>query len=180
MTDNTILRIQAFNDKELNALIEKAWGRTRPTPAELAKLIDKTRASLHEAPASFERGRKVFETNCGKCHKFDGKGAEVGPPLEGAGRDIEYILGNVLDPNRVIGAPYFVRTARLLDDTVFQGVLAEEDEQVDHAQDRERGAEEDQEGRPRWAGAGRREVADARGAGLQHDRRRTSATSCAT
>ncbi len=50
VTDNTILRIQAFKDKELNALIEKAWGRTRPTPAELNELIDKTRASLHEAP----------------------------------------------------------------------------------------------------------------------------------
>ncbi|AWM39984.1 Cytochrome c [Gemmata obscuriglobus] len=130
VTDNTVLRIQAFNDKELNALIEKAWGRTRATPAELAKLIDKTRDSLYETPASFERGQKVFEANCGKCHKFDGKGAEVGPPLDGAGRDIEYLLANVLDPNRVIGAPYFLRTARLLDDTVFSGLLAEEDDKT--------------------------------------------------
>jgi putative membrane-bound dehydrogenase-like protein len=128
VTDNTILRMRAFNDGELNNLIEKAWGRTRATPAELAKLINKTRESLYEAPASFERGRKVFENNCAKCHKFDGKGAEVGPPLEGAARDIEYILVNVLDPNLVIGAPYFLRTARLLDDTVFQGILAEEDD----------------------------------------------------
>ena len=130
VTDNTILRIQAFNDGDLNKLIEKAWGRTRATPAELNKLIDKTRASLYEAPASFERGRKVFENNCAKCHKFEGKGAEVGPALEGGGRDIEYILVNVLDPNRVIGAPYFLRTARLLDDTVFQGILAEEDDKT--------------------------------------------------
>ncbi|HEY1190278.1 MAG TPA: PVC-type heme-binding CxxCH protein [Gemmata sp.] len=130
ITDNTVTRLQAFNDKELNALIEKAWGRTRATPAELAKLIDKTRDSLYEAPASFDRGRKVFEATCGKCHKFDGKGAEVGPPLDGAGRDIEYLLTNVLDPNRVIGAPYFLRTARLLDDTVFSGLLAEEDDKT--------------------------------------------------
>ena len=129
-TDNVILRIQAFNDRDLNKLIETAWGRTRPTPADLNALIDKTRASLYAAPASFERGRKVFETNCAKCHKFEGKGAEVGPPLEGAARDIEYILVNVLDPNRVVGAPYFVRTARLLNDTVFQGVLAEEDDKT--------------------------------------------------
>jgi putative heme-binding domain-containing protein len=128
VTDNAILRIQAFNDRELNSLIEKAWGRTRQTPADLAKLIDKTRESLYEAPASFERGRKVFENNCGKCHKFDGVGNEVGPPLDGAGRDIEYILTNVLDPNRVIGAPYFVRTVRTEDDSIFQGLLAEEDD----------------------------------------------------
>ncbi len=130
VTDNTILRIQAFNDAELNKLIEKAWGRTRPTPADLAATIDKTRASLHEAPASFARGRTVFEATCAKCHKFDGKGADVGPPLDGAARDIEYILVNVIDPNRVIGAPYFLRTARLLDGTVQQGVLAEEDDKT--------------------------------------------------
>jgi putative membrane-bound dehydrogenase-like protein len=128
LTDNTILRIQSFNDAKLNKLIETAWGRSRPTPKELNDLIDKTRASLHEAPASFARGRAVFENTCGKCHKFDGKGADVGPALDGAGRDIEYLLGNVLDPNRVIGAPYFLRTARLLDGTVQQGVLAEEDD----------------------------------------------------
>ncbi len=128
VTDNTILRIQAFNDRELNGLIEKAWGRTRPTPVELNATIDKTRGSLTGEPASFARGRAVFETNCAKCHKFDGKGAEVGPPLEGAARDIEYILVNVIDPNRVIGAPYFLRTARMLDGTVAQGVLAGEDE----------------------------------------------------
>jgi putative membrane-bound dehydrogenase-like protein len=130
VTDNTILRIEAFKDRELNALIQKAWGRARPTPAELAKLIDRTRDSLYEAPASFERGRKVFEATCAKCHKFDGKGSEVGPPLDGAGRDIEYILGNVLDPNRVIGAPYFVRTVRTNEDAVFQGLLAEEDDRT--------------------------------------------------
>ncbi|HEV3439488.1 MAG TPA: PVC-type heme-binding CxxCH protein [Gemmata sp.] len=130
VTDNVILRIQAFKDQELNSLIEKAWGRTRATPADLNALIDKTRDSLYAAPASFARGKLVFETNCAKCHKFEGKGAEVGPPLEGAARDIEYILVNVLDPNRVVGAPYFVRTARLLDETVFQGVLAEEDEKT--------------------------------------------------
>jgi putative heme-binding domain-containing protein len=130
VTDNTILRIQAHNDKELNGLIEKAWGRTRPTPAELNKLIDKTRDSLYAAPASFARGKVVFEGICAKCHKFDGKGPEVGPALDGAGRDIEYILTNVIDPNRVIGAPYFVRTVRTNDDTVFQGLLAEEDEKT--------------------------------------------------
>jgi putative membrane-bound dehydrogenase-like protein len=128
VSDNTIIGIQAFKDRELNALIEKAWGRTRPTPAELNALIDKTRDSLFAGPGSFARGKLVFENNCAKCHKFDGKGADVGPALDGAARDVEYILVNVIDPNRVIGAPYFIRVARLADGTVQQGVLAEEDE----------------------------------------------------
>ncbi len=128
VTDNTILRIQAFKDAELNKLIGKAWGRSRPTPAELIATIDKARLSMNDGPASYVRGKLVFENTCGKCHKFEGKGADVGPPLDGAARDVEYILVNVIDPNRVIGAPYFVRVARLADGTVQQGLLAEEDD----------------------------------------------------
>ncbi|MFO0935311.1 MAG: PVC-type heme-binding CxxCH protein [Gemmataceae bacterium] len=127
-TDNTIVRIQSFNDRELNSLIESAWGRTRKTPAELQTLIDKTRGELDATPASFARGKVVFDNQCAKCHQFDGRGQAVGPPLDGAGRDIEYLLTNVIDPNRVIGAPYFLRTATLLDGKIEQGVLAEEDD----------------------------------------------------
>lgn len=129
VTDNVVLKMQAFNDGEVNKLIETAWGRVRKTPDELNKLIDKTRASLGQGPASFAAGKKVFEAQCAKCHKFEGKGAEVGPPLDGAGRDIEYLLANVLDPNRVIGAPYFIRTANLQDGQAIQGLLHAEDDQ---------------------------------------------------
>jgi putative membrane-bound dehydrogenase-like protein len=127
VTDNTISRIQGLNDKRLNAMIESVWGRTRTTPDELNKLIDKTRLDINSKPGSFARGAKVFEMQCSKCHKFEGKGNEVGPQLDGAGRDIEYLLGNVLDPNRVIGAPYFVRQINLLDGQSLQGLLTEED-----------------------------------------------------
>ncbi len=130
VTDNAITRIQAFRDQELNRRIEKAWGRLRPTPAELHALIDKMRGELQQAPGSIAKGRLVFENTCAKCHKFDGRGQEVGPPLDGAGRDIEYLLANILDPNRVIGAPYFIRTVELKNGRVESGLLQAEDGQT--------------------------------------------------
>ncbi len=130
LNDNTILRIQALKDKDLDAQIEKVWGRIRSTPAELAELINKTRGQLYEARASFDRGKIAFDTHCAKCHKFDGRGHAVGPDIEGAGRDIEYLLTNVLDPNRVIGAPYFMRTVTKLNGQNEIGVLHAEDDQT--------------------------------------------------
>jgi putative heme-binding domain-containing protein len=129
LNDNTILRIQALKDNKLTAEVEKVWGRIRATPAELNQLIDKMRGELAAAPGSFNRGKFVFDNQCAKCHKFDGRGSEVGPSIEGAGRDIEYLLVNVLDPNRVIGAPYFMRTINLLNGRVETGVLQAEDGQ---------------------------------------------------
>ncbi|MFN4259282.1 MAG: PVC-type heme-binding CxxCH protein [Gemmataceae bacterium] len=129
LTDNTILRIRAFKDATLNQQIETVWGKVRDTPAELAALIDKMRSTLHTQPASFERGRKVFDAQCAKCHKFEGRGFTVGPELDGAARDIDYLLVNVLDPNRVIGQPYFQRTVLLKNGRVEVGLLHAEDEQ---------------------------------------------------
>ncbi|HEY8505784.1 MAG TPA: c-type cytochrome [Gemmataceae bacterium] len=130
LTDNTILRIRAFRDRGLNELIEKVWGRYRETPEELGKLIARVRGSLDKGRASFARGRKVFETHCAKCHQFDGTGHEVGPRLDGAERSIDYLLANVLDPNRVVGAPYFMRTVELQSGRIESGLLAEENDQA--------------------------------------------------
>lgn len=130
LNDNTILRIQALKDQALDAQIEKVWGRLRTTPAELAELINKTRGQLYEARASFDRGKVAFDNHCAKCHKFDGRGHAVGPDIEGAGRDIEYLLTNVLDPNRVIGSPYFMRTVTKQNGQNEIGVLHAEDDQT--------------------------------------------------
>jgi putative membrane-bound dehydrogenase-like protein len=129
LTDNTILRLRAFGDRKLNGLVEKVWGHFRDTPAELNALIDKMRGTLAEGRASFARGRTVFENQCAKCHKFDGKGHEVGPALDGAARDLEYLLVNVLDPNRVVGQPYYMRTVERKDGRLESGLLHAEDEQ---------------------------------------------------
>ncbi len=128
LTDNTILRIRAFHDEPLNKQIERVWGKVRDTPAELNALIDQMRTSLHEGKGSIERGRTVFGTQCSKCHKFEGAGHDVGPNLDGAARDIEYLLVNILDPNRVIGQPYFIHILERKDGRVDSGLLAAEDD----------------------------------------------------
>jgi putative membrane-bound dehydrogenase-like protein len=130
LNNNTILRMTALKDKELDSRIKAVWGNIRETPAELNALIDRMRGELAAAPGSFERGRKVFETQCSKCHKFEGSGHEVGPPLDGAGRDIEYLLINVLDPNRVVGAPYFMRLITMKNGRTETGLLAAEDDKT--------------------------------------------------
>jgi putative membrane-bound dehydrogenase-like protein len=129
LTDNTVLRIRALHDQPLNHRIETVWGKVRATtPAELNRLIDHMRLSLAAGRGTFERGRKVFENQCSKCHRFEGKGHDVGPNLDGAGRDIDYLLVNILDPNRVVGQPYYTRFVALKDGRIETGILAGEDD----------------------------------------------------
>ncbi len=121
LNDNTILRIRAFKDASLNKQVETVWGRFRDSPKELTALIDKMRGQLYEGQASFSHGRVVFENQCSKCHKFETKGHEVGPNLEGAARDIEYLIVNVIDPNRVVGQPYYIRTVEMKNGRIESG-----------------------------------------------------------
>jgi putative membrane-bound dehydrogenase-like protein len=126
--NNTILRIRAMHDSRLNGQIEAVWGRVRESSsAELNALIDRMRTTLAEGRGSPERGRKVFEDQCAKCHRWEGKGHDVGPSLDGAARDIDYLLVNILDPNRVVGQPYFTRFVALKNGRVETGLLAAED-----------------------------------------------------
>ena len=88
------------------------------------------RGQLHQGEASFARGKSVFENQCAKCHKFEGKGQDVGPNLDGAARDIEYLLVNILDPNRVVGQPFYLRTIEMKNGRIESGLLHAEDEQT--------------------------------------------------
>jgi putative membrane-bound dehydrogenase-like protein len=128
LNDNTILRIRALRDKGLNDQIEAVWGRVREkTPAELNALIERMRGELSDGKCSSSRGQAVFENQCAKCHRFEGKGHDVGPNLDGAARDIDYLLVNILDPNRVVGQPYYTRFVELKSGRLETGLLAAED-----------------------------------------------------
>jgi putative heme-binding domain-containing protein len=129
LTSNTVLAIRSFQDAELNRLLEKVWGQVRETPADIEKKIERFRQALTNGRADPERGRLVFEKHCAQCHRFQNKGHEVGPDLDGAERSVEYLLINILDPNRVVGQPYFTRLILTKDGKVLTGILAQEDAQ---------------------------------------------------
>jgi putative heme-binding domain-containing protein len=78
------------------------------------------------------KGQKVFEGKCAQCHTIYGKGGQIGPDLTGVGRDnLDLVLSNVLDPNLVVGAPYYVHIVKQKNGTVVSGLLVEDsDKQV--------------------------------------------------
>jgi putative membrane-bound dehydrogenase-like protein len=64
-----------------------------------------------EGPADPETGRRVFEhsrlAGCYKCHRVDGRGADVGPDLSLMGRtERRWIVESILQPSAVV-APNF-------------------------------------------------------------------------
>src|SRR5262245_25261583 len=94
-------------DKELTArLLGKPYFTIRPPATDIAR-----GPSRLDGPADPDAGRRVFEhprlANCAKCHRVDGRGADIGPDLSLVGRtDRRWIVESILQPAAVV-APHY-------------------------------------------------------------------------
>jgi putative heme-binding domain-containing protein len=128
---NHVRSIASFNDKDLAKRLSSAWGtvRTERDP-ERVKIVEQMRQVVQRHKGDPVKGWAVFDARCAQCHTIYGKGGNVGPDITGVGRDdLTAVLTNVIDPNLVIGKPYYVNVARTKDGDTLAGLLVEESEQ---------------------------------------------------
>ncbi len=127
---NQIRKLLSSRDPELVAAVKKRWGsiRTDRNPqreqvlTEMRQLIRSTKGDPHA-------GVKVYTKLCAQCHKFHGRGYEVGPEITRNGRaSFDQLLSNVFDPSLVIGASYQARTVLTDDGRVITGLLEEDND----------------------------------------------------
>ncbi|WP_337173684.1 PVC-type heme-binding CxxCH protein [Paludisphaera sp.] len=102
-----------------------------PADEQLAELIEKRRADFAAATPDVPAGAKAFETHCGVCHQIGGRGARVGPQLDGIGaRGLDRLLEDVLDPNRNVDQMFRTTVLALEDGRVISGLLLREEGKI--------------------------------------------------
>ena len=68
---------------------------------------------------------------CATCHTLFGEGQKIGPDLTGSDRhNLDYLLGNIIDPNAVVPADYRVSVIKLKDGRTLTGVIPEQTDKV--------------------------------------------------
>jgi putative heme-binding domain-containing protein len=98
---------------------------------KLQELMSKRRTGFASAKTDPAVGEKVFEKNCAVCHSLGGKGAKVGPQLDGIGiRGVDRLLEDVLDPNRNVDQAFRQTSLELTNGQVVQGLLLREEGEV--------------------------------------------------
>lgn len=81
------------------------------------------------AEASKSQGRLVFQRTCAPCHKLYGEGGLIGPELTGSNRaNLDYLLGNILDPSGEIQDDYKMVVITTRDGRTYVGNVAKETE----------------------------------------------------
>jgi putative heme-binding domain-containing protein len=125
-----------LDNAKLPDLKERVAKLTKGLPAadeKLNELIKKRRAGYMAASkaADPEAGAKIFEKNCANCHSLGGKGAKVGPQLDGIGaRGLDRLLEDIIDPNRNVDQQFRATTLSLKNGQIVMGLVLREEGEI--------------------------------------------------
>ena len=134
ITAYDLRQIRSLGDAALDARLERDWGGITETTAEKRRRIDSLKESLRPdvlAAADAARGRAIYDTSCGRCHKLFGSGESIGPDLTGGNRtNIDYLLENIVDPSGVVNRDYRMSIVTLADGRVLNGLVTARDDRT--------------------------------------------------
>lgn len=121
-------QVRGFRDPALDRALETVWGVLQePDERSRNEVMETWRARLDPARhpgGDSSRGREVFRSTCGACHKLYGSGGSLGPDLTGSGRrNLDYLLENILYPSEVVATEYRQTTVDLKDGRVLSGLI---------------------------------------------------------
>ncbi len=127
-------QIRSLGVEALTKQLGEVWGEVRDTPeAVKAEIANWKKLLTPEVIASADpaKGKATFAGLCGACHKLYGEGGAIGPELTGSDRhNIDYLLGNIVNPNEVVPADYRLTVFTLKDGRVVSGVVPEQNERT--------------------------------------------------
>ena len=119
-----------LGDASVRERLTTIWGHRGAAAATAQQQIDAWKQKLDTAAlaaADRSRGRAVYQRTCGNCHVLYGQGLPLGPDLTGSNRkDLDYLLENIIDPNREVARDYESRSVKLKSGSVLMGLLADE------------------------------------------------------
>ena len=102
-----------------------------PADQKLNALFGRRRDGFQRAKPVAAEGAKVFDKQCAICHQLGGKGAKVGPQLDGIGsRGVDRLLEDILDPNRNVDQTFRVTNLALTSGQIVSGLLLREEGEV--------------------------------------------------
>ena len=106
---DVVQQMRLHNDPEVQALLNKLWGKTRASSDEKKSQVARLRTALiaqRGKAADTEqltRGHALFTKHCATCHTLFQEGGKTGPDLTGYERDnLDFMLLSVVDPSAAI------------------------------------------------------------------------------
>lgn len=117
-------QLEAAAGKELAAAADQLVAGLPASDTVSSQLITEAVRSFDRTSADLAAGKVVFEKNCQACHQLSGKGALVGPQLDGIGsRGLDRLAEDILTPHRNVDQAFRATIMTLTDGRVISGLV---------------------------------------------------------
>ena len=125
---NVSAKLQAAGSDEQKKKVAELTASLPSVNEQIEKLLTERRANYAKANTNLENGAALFTKHCAACHQIEGKGAVVGPQLDGIGlRGVERLIEDLLDPNRNVDVAFRTTTLMTDDGQVYSALLRREE-----------------------------------------------------
>ena len=132
ISQESVLKIVLFDNKELQAKAEKHFGKvTAASAGELQRRINDLVGVIGEASGNPYDGKQLYLKHCGKCHQLFTDGGNIGPNLTTYKRDdLQTMLLNVVNPSLAIREGFENYAIFTLDGRTLSGFIDDQDNRV--------------------------------------------------
>ncbi|MEP7109784.1 MAG: PVC-type heme-binding CxxCH protein [Ferruginibacter sp.] len=123
--EEIIMQLRSLNNTGITQKVNRIWpGDHDVASADKNKVIDRITLLLKSAKGNPSKGKTIFITTCGNCHKLFDTGASLGPDLTGYDRsNLQDLLTNIVDPNAYIREGFVNYTVKTTDGRTLAGFL---------------------------------------------------------
>ncbi len=124
-------RFALHGDDMLTAAATELWPTALASQPQTAGDLHALHETILASAGDPYRGKRLFATSCGRCHRLFGDGGDVGPDLTSDPRnDLSRLLGAVAAPSAEIREGFENYVAVTSDGRVVSGLLVDQDEHV--------------------------------------------------
>jgi putative heme-binding domain-containing protein len=126
LPEDLVMRLVMSDDPEITERAGQIWPETRlSSPEEKEQAMARVRKLLSSGKGDSGTGKRLFQIQCGACHKMLGEGGELAPDLTGYDRtNLNDLLLNIVDPHADIREGYVYYMVRTNDNRTIIGTIA--------------------------------------------------------
>lgn len=122
------VKLKQRNLPELEARIATLTKGLPPADQLLQEKIGAKKTAFQKQKHDLARGEQLFQKHCAACHQIAGKGAKIGPQLDGIGsRGLDRLLEDMLDPNRNVDQAFRQTSLSLRNGQFVNGLVLREE-----------------------------------------------------
>jgi len=122
----SVLAMQNHKQKNIDKLVQKHWGQLRQSSEAKQKRMETVSALIAEKMGDAKKGQQVYALACAACHRYRGKGGNIGPNLDAYQlNNPGFLIPAVVDPSLGIREEYAGFNLTTKDDQLLTGFIAQ-------------------------------------------------------